>query len=258
MQKKNKKICQNCGRELKEMSLNYMGITIPVKCQCQIEKEEKERQIMIKQGYERLQKEVSNNSGISKKYKEITLDNIIPLAKQKDGFKMAVEFASKRLSHLDDIKGFALFGGVGSGKTYITAALVNTLCNAVIEETTEDERINAYKGVFKLKPPARFISHIELLETLKEDDRAILKYKNAQILVIDDLGAARNTEWASERLLEIIDYRYNRLLPIIFTTNIKPVDLKEKISNRTFDRLTEMCDFVGVTAQSQRNGKNEK
>ena len=258
MQEKNKKTCQNCGRELKELPLNYMGLTIPARCQCQIEKEEKERQIIISRGYERLQREISNNSGISKKYQEITLDSITPLAQQEDGFKKAVEFAAKRLSHLENIKGFALFGGVGSGKTYITAALVNTLCNAVIEETTEEEKINAYKGVFKAKPPARFISHIELLESIKVDDRAILKYKNTEILVIDDLGAARNTEWASERLLEIIDYRYNRILPVIFTTNIKPVDLKEKISNRTFDRLTEMCDFVGVTAQSQRSGKNEK
>lgn len=252
------KICKNCGREIKEMDLNFMGLKIPIRCQCQVEQDEKERRTMILEGYNRLQKETANNSGIALKYKGIVLDKIKPLPKQKDGFKKAVEFATQKASGNDDIKGFALFGGVGSGKTYIVAALVNTLCNSVVEKTTEEERINAFKGNFRCYLPARFVSHIEMLEEIKSDDKAKFKYKHAQVLVIDDLGAARNTEWASERLLEIIDYRYNNLKPIIFTTNIKPVDLKEKISNRIFDRLTEMCDFVGVTAESQRSTRNRE
>ncbi len=133
------------------------------------------------------------------------------------------------------------------------SALANDICNNLVDNTTDKQRLSAYNRNDMLpKQPIRLKSHIELMEALKEENQNMTIYKKAKILVIDDLGAARNTEWASERLLEIIDYRYNQLLPVIFTTNLTPKDLKEKINNRIFDRLVEMCDFVSITAQSQR------
>ena len=154
--------------------------------------------------------------------------------------------------------GFGLCGGVGSGKTYITAALVNQICNYTLDSLTDEEKEKAHFRRFTVTAPALLISSVELFERLKynaaekSDGGYMRRIKRAKVLVIDDLGAARVTEWASERLFEIIDYRYVEELPTIYTTNVLPKELKSIIGERTIDRLTEMCEFVSVTAQSQR------
>lgn len=261
MEKTNTKRCTNCGKEYEIKKIEFKGLVIETgKCQCQIEKEERERQEAIKRGYERIKHNVFTESGISKKYSNTSLNNFIPHEKQKDGYNKATQFLMNQ-SVMNNIKGFGLFGNVGSGKTYIVTGLVNDMCNAIIESTTEEDRINADKGQYSMRQPVRFISNIELVENLKfdSDSSTIRKYKNVKLLIIDDLGSARATEWAKERLLEIIDYRYNNELTTIFTTNLTAEELS-KVDNRVYDRLKEMCEFISVTAPSQRSNaaKNNK
>ena len=201
--------------------------------------------------YDIIKEDVFSDNGISKKYSGITLEKITHVKGQENAISIANRFLANYAKN-SQIKGFALGGGVGSGKTFIVAALVNQFCELWLKKVTDYEKSEAVAGRLKAKAPIRFISHIELLESLKSNSELITKYKKAKIFVIDDLGAARNTEWAEERLFEIIDFRYNEELPTIFTTNLTSEELKEKISNRIYDRLLEMCDFVGVTAPSQR------
>lgn len=254
-----KRLCSNCGREIKTGRSAFGNFEYTIKCQCQIEKEEKERQAMLKKGYEMIKAKIFSDNGISPKYSGATLDKITLVKGQENACIKAKEFLNDYLKSTKT-KGFAFFGAVGSGKTYIVAALINQLCNNIVDKTTEKEREDICAGRLSVVSPAVFISNIELIEKVKNDNELINKYKKSKLLIIDDLGAARNTEWAEERLFEIIDYRYCQELPIIFTTNITPKDLKEKISNRIFDRLVEMCDFISVTAPSQRSNaaKNNK
>ena len=76
--------------------------------------------------------------------------------------------------------------------------------------------------------------------------------KTVELLVLDDLGAEKSSEWTKSVLFEIIDYRYNEMLPILITTNCPPKELKAKIGDRSYDRIREMCALVPVTAESQR------
>jgi len=60
----------------------------------------------------------------------------------------------------------------------------------------------------------------------------INKCKYTGLLVLDDLGAQKDTEWARAKLDLIIDYRYINGYPMVFTTNAKPAQLGERISSR--------------------------
>jgi len=247
----NKKYCSECGRELLKVLNPITKSEITQACSCVIEKAEREKEVILKTGLEKLKKKIFSENGIGRKYSGITLNDIIAVKGQEKAINETTEFL-KRFSADRNTNGFGLFGGVGSGKTYIVSALINQLCNERAEAFNDYEKEEAYFGRISTAPPARFISCIELLEKIKADNSTIRKYKTAELLVIDDFGAARITEWADEKLFEIVDYRYAQELPIIFTTNITPAELKTKIDNRTFDRISEVCSFVSVTAPTQR------
>ena len=88
-----------------------------------------------------------------------------------------------------------------------------------------------------------------------DGDRKIDKINNAKLLVIDDLGAERGTDYTLERVYDIIDSRYRSNKPIILTTNLTMEQMKdcEDIRyNRIYDRIFEMCYPVKVTGLSWR------
>jgi len=86
-------------------------------------------------------------------------------------------------------------------------------------------------------------------------------YLTVPLLVIDDVGKEKASEWTLATLYSIIDGRYERALPIIVTTNYQPQNLAQRITplgsdhetaTAIIDRLTEMCTYIYVTGQSQR------
>lgn len=196
--------------------------------------------------------------------------SVNPQKGQEQAFDAIIAFTENYLSEKKP-DGLLLIGGVGSGKTFMVTSVVNN----IIDNISEDE-------ILRLEPPndhvlrnmsfdynwfihcidyACFISVTELFEKLKTSiasqetwfyDKMIQHLKTVQLLVLDDLGAEKSSEWTKSVIFEIIDYRYNELLPILVTTNCPPKELKEKIGDRNFDRLREICTLVSVTAESQR------
>lgn len=138
-------------------------------------------------------------------------------------------------------KGLLLYGGVGTGKTFGAACVVNALID---------------KGV-----PCLITSFARVLNTLwcVEDKQAYIDSLNRfDLLVLDDLGAERNSEYAQEQVFNVIDARYRLGLPLIITTNLSIEDIKktDSLSNqRIYDRVLAMCHPVEVKGMSRRRKK---
>lgn len=263
----NKKYCDKCGKEIEYKDTGFNGITIPVPCECVIAEREKEHAEQLKRGYAKIAEYLSTVSGIKKRHKNLLLDGITALQGQENAYNKALAFAEE-YKRGQTPNGFGLVGGVGSGKTYIATALVNQIMKYRLECLTDEEKENATKGR-NIATPVHFISFTELFERLKpnndeSNENLMQKVKTAKILVLDDFGACKITEWITDRLFEIVDYRYCEELPIIYTTNIPPdklktivnKDIRERI-DRITDRLKEMCKVEVVTAQSQRTPPTE-
>ena len=79
------------------------------------------------------------------------------------------------------------------------------------------------------------------------------KYAHTQLLMIDDLGAAKPSEWTEEINFRLINHRYENQLPTIFTSNVLPKELSDRVCDRCASRLIEMCDRITEGAGGNAN-----
>lgn len=85
-----------------------------------------------------------------------------------------------------------------------------------------------------------------------DGERELMDLARCPLLIIDDLGAAKNSEWTEEITMRLINRRYNEMLPTLITTNLGMADLRAHIGDRVASRLTEMSDKVILDGPDRR------
>ena len=85
-----------------------------------------------------------------------------------------------------------------------------------------------------------------------ERERAIRRVLTTPLLLLDDLGTAKTSTWTEEITYRIINHRYNRLLPIIITSNEPPAALPDLVGDRITSRLIEMTTRVEMNGADRR------
>jgi DNA replication protein DnaC len=106
--------------------------------------------------------------------------------------------------------------------------------------------------------PTLFLTVPDLLDTLRfsfdaEDttfEERFEEIRTASLLVLDDFGTQNATEWAQEKLFQIINYRYINRLPLVVTTNLAMDQLEPRIRSRLAD--PELVTIVRITAPDYR------
>lgn len=156
--------------------------------------------------------------------------------------KKAFETASK-YANSDNLfgksKNSLLFvGGTGTGKTHLAAAIANSLV---------DRGIQTRFGTFQ--------AHLE--EIKKEFDMSGQKHylddiKGSPMLIIDDLGKELKTDWTQSVLYDLVNYRYEHMLPTVITTNLSADELANHCGSAVWSRLYEMCDTVVMQGEDYR------
>lgn len=139
-----------------------------------------------------------------------------------------------------DGKGLVLCGSYGTGKTHLAIATAK----AVLETYRKRVWIDTFAGMLQELKSA--------YSQPTEFTKAMNKYKEVELLVIDDLGKENLTAWGSETLFSVIDSRYRDMKSLIVTTNLLPNDLSKHIDGAILSRLAEMCEFVQVKGEDYR------
>nr|WP_030881340.1 ATP-binding protein [Streptomyces sp. NRRL B-24051] len=77
-----------------------------------------------------------------------------------------------------------------------------------------------------------------------DSERGLAAVSRCPLLIIDDLGAAKASEWVEEVTYRLINRRYNHMLPTLITTNLAIKDLKAYLGDRVTSRLAQMTTRV--------------
>ena len=154
-----------------------------------------------------------------------------------NAFQQCRAYSEREMLFSDKRNGLLIFGGVGSGKTHLAAAIANAFIN---------------RGI-----PVLFGTYSEHLEKLREEfDSKKREYlsmmKNTPVLVLDDIGKERRSEWTQQIIFDVVNYRYEHLLPTIITTNFDADGLANWLGSAVWSRLYEMSSAVATSGKDYR------
>ena len=246
------KICPHCGAELQAEWVVFPPALQtkygkpgewyyhPCTPECEKKNDQREWELMRRDARVATLKE---RSGLSKRMRGYALDNFthgISRSTEK-AFARVMDYIMNWQENKEAGRGLYFCGDVGTGKTHLAVAVMNELMT-------------------RKRVPALFVTVPEFLDNLRETymipgrdlDEWMDTVKNADLLVLDDLGSERPTEWVRERIFVIVNHRYREALPTLFTSNIGPKDLASQLGERTASRIIAMCDWISLEGEDYR------
>ncbi len=174
--------------------------------------------------------------GVPEVYQSYSLDSFEADTQDlKRALQVAQEWSTSKLL------GLFLCGPCGTGKTHLAVGALLAM------------RVNRWSG--------RFVSSSELLFRCRNSFRKgngenieeiISEYCKPDVLLLDDLGAERPTEFSRETLGLVVDKVYRQMSCLIVTSNFDLSGLAGRIDERTADRLVDICRAVKLSGRSFR------
>lgn len=170
---------------------------------------------------------------------------------QDNGTVPQMEQARKYVQHWSEMQennlGLLLWGQPGNGKTFAAACIANTLI----------ESGDPFPPTVKMTTFGTILNRLPSLSAADKEYYLNL-FLNADLLILDDFGMGRQTDYAREQVFNIIDGRYLTKRPLIITTNLSLQEMKtttDLAQKRIYDRVLEMCVPVFFSGESQRPGR---
>lgn len=201
-------LCKGAGYLRADVPYGHPNFGKPIACECkEAERAEKRRMHL---------RSISNLDA----FRDKSFKNFNPhVPGIQEAFKIAQAYA-------DDPDGWlVLIGRNGCGKTHLAAAIANQHLakGSLVLFATVPDLLDHLRATFA---PSSTVVYDQLFSSMRE----------AELLVLDDLGAEQNSPWASEKLFQLLNYRYNSRFPTVITTNkIRLQAVDERIRSRLTD-----------------------
>lgn len=229
--------CSGCGASFRVLSLGAHRLSCPT-CDCLIEQTRaKERE----EWEERVRAQRLAAANINPRLAECTFERFQPEEGNRQAFQQCTEYPKRWPLQLKEAQGsgLLLWGRPGVGKSHLAVAIALALLGKEV--------------------CVRFVTVPDMLSELRDgirqnvaEEETIGRLATVPLLVLDDLGAENATTWTNEKLYQLINRRYQNLLPLVATTNCDPNQLRQTMGARTVSRLLEICVPLEVQGPDRR------
>ena len=238
-------ICEGSGLRVVERA---GGLRVAQPCECRVA---------------RRQARMMEQARIPKRYAHCTLEDYVPNyggnnSSLSNALVQARNFVREYLPG-SDVPGLLLTGSIGVGKTHLAVGMLQ----ALIAERGARGLFFDYRDLLK-QVQNSYNRSVEVTEL--EILRPVFE---AEVLVLDELGASKPTDWVWDTVAHILNTRYNDRRTTIITTNyanlppgggelsgpraaVREETLGDRIGERMRSRLQEMCVVVEMTGEDFR------
>jgi DNA replication protein DnaC len=247
-------VCAVCGKPQGRVEIPWgkascgKNLTYPLLCDCQRvkveaeqrEKAERERQMNLRMHYEKFREKLPAD------YREATLENFRERKNLTDAQRKNLDFAKRTAqkycetwkARRKDGRGIIFLGSKGGGKTHLACAIGHEVAKKgynvkIIRVTTLlreilDAKIGCMQETFDI-------------------------YARCALLILDDSGAEKPSEWGGAQFDELIDTRTANRKPLILTTNASNISaLGKGFYERSIDRIENTCHTITLNVPSYR------
>lgn len=225
-------MCGKChSAKQKRGSGSLTGKILHIMCKCELEAQEREKREAEEKRIEEL------------RVRCLPLDNLrrhtFSSASDARHIQIARRYVAEWSSMRESGSGLILWGNTGSGKSFTSHCIANALID---------------QGV-----SVGYVTAADLVSNIMDKDISRQEYKNTlcrtPLLIVDDIGAQRQTPFALEQLCSVIDARLENGKPMIATTNYaltEMQDTRDPALSRLFDRLLGACVPIRIVGESRR------
>jgi DNA replication protein DnaC len=209
-------LCKGAGYLRADVPYGHPNFGKPIACECkEAERAEKRRMHL---------RSISNLDA----FRDKSFKNFNPhVPGIQEAFKIAQAYAN------DPDGWLVLIGRNGCGKTHLAAAIANQHLakGSLVLFATVPDLLDHLRATFA---PSSTVVYDQLFSSMRE----------AELLILDDLGAEQNSPWASEKLFQLLNYRYNSRFPTVITTNKMRL---QAVDERIRSRLTDTSLVIEVS-----------
>lgn len=228
-------ICGKCGEEFQKMVIPSLGLEYNLPCACERKKiyedkaklKEDERRLCLHLLTERAQLPIDA--------RDWTFKNFIMRPGAEKAFDYSKQYAERFPKAKRDGAGIIIHGCTGCGKSHLAAAIAN----AVIQQ----EYTVRWWTVPELYAEIRSTYH-----GVGNEGDILHECKNVSLLILDDLGAEKPTEWTQQTVNTVVNSRIANHRPTVITSNFDSNMLKSQkiLDDRTLSRLSDEDRFLWV------------
>ncbi len=214
--------CRGAGYLRADVPFGHPNFGKPIPCECkEVERKEKRRQQL---------RDMSNLDAFRDRTFR-TFNSRVPGV--QEAYEMSYDYAQ-------DPEGWLLLAGPnGCGKTHLAAAIANQCLEsgAVVLFAVVPDLLDHLRAAFAPNSTEVF-------------DQLFSKMREAEVLILDDLGAQQSSPWANEKLFQLLNYRYNMGMPTVITANPKGL---QGVDERIRSRLTDVSLVARVEFDRARD-----